>query len=735
MEISKTLKSTTWLQSILNSYSLIFFSQNNGFALCIALITFFTPIVGFFGLMAIVLINIVATLLGFNKKEIISGYYGFNALFVGLSLGYNYDVNYAFILLFVASIIILLLLTASLKGILESNGLPFLVFPFIITTWITSLSVHNFEYIELSENTIYALNDQLKQRSSIWFKIIHSLDESKLPYFVTGYLKTMAGIFFQETILAGSIVALGLLQFSRISFSLSILGFSCAYFYCFMLGADIQALHYNLLGANFIFVSIAIGCFFIIPNIYSYIAVILLSPIVLVTSLALNKICYVFQLNPYSLSFCIIVIGCLQALKQRLFTKYLKEIVIQYFSPEKTIYKYLNSIQRFKNEHLYKVSLPFIGEWNVSQGYDGNITHLGYWSKALDFVIKDELNNTYRMPKSAREGFNKTHFYCYDQDIISPFDGYVYSIINTVEDNDIGDMDIDNNWGNTIILNHLNGLYSQISHIKKDTFGVSVGQFLPKGTFIAKCGNSGRSPEPHIHFQFQTTPFVGEKTLAYPISYFIERTNEHLEVKISEVPKENAFISNVNINYLLSVVYALYPGQKYNIYDSKNELIETWEIFTNAYNKTYISCLNKRTYAYFVNDGTMLYFTDFEGSKNTVLFHFYLALYRQLQGFYKTVVVTDKVPLIHFNNSILQNLQDFAAPFYLFTRADFSTHFLHADNETVPQHVVIRSEVKATFLNKTFKKINYEMVISEYSFKKFTIHHKSKSKIYSIIKT
>ena len=108
--------------------------------------------------------------------------------------------------------------------------------------------------------------------------------------------------------------------------------------------------------------------------------------------------------------------------------------VIQYFSAEKTIYKYLNSIQRFKYEHLYKISLPFFGEWNVSQGYNGKITHLGDWSKALDFVIVDSKSNTYRERANARESFTRDNFYCYNKEIYAPYDGYVYDIINTVEE-------------------------------------------------------------------------------------------------------------------------------------------------------------------------------------------------------------------------------------------------------------------------------------------------------------
>lgn len=731
MRFIETLRTNYWLQCVLNSYSLIFFSNDNLFAICILAVSFFTPFIGLCGLISIVIINLTAYFIGFNKDEIKSGLFGFNALFLGMAIGYEFNFNLAFVILFLSSIIILLLITVSLKGFLSTNYLPFLSLPFIITYWIVSLSAVNFTNIQFDESHVFVINEAARNKTSSFYVFINSFDHIGLFPLAITYFKTLAGTFFQTSILGGFIIALGLLQFSRIAFSLSVLGFTCAYFFYSIFGADVNGLNHNLLGANFIFMSIAIGCFFVIPNINSYIAVVLLTPILLLTSLALSKILAVFQIHSYSFSFSLITILFLYALNQRLFATYLHLVTIQYFSAEKTIYKYLNSLQRFKNEHLYKISLPFVGEWNVSQGYDGKITHLGDWGKALDFVIEDSKSNTYMMPKSAREGFTKDSFYCYNKEILSPYDGYVYDIVNTVEDNDIGDMDTKQNWGNTIILNHLNGLFSQISHIKKDSFGVFIGQYVTKGTYLARCGNSGRSPEPHIHFQLQTIPVVGAKTLEYPTSYFIERQGNEKKLILSDVPKEGAFISNVQVNELLVIGFALMPGQKIVMQKENSSEKIYWEIFTDALNRTYIYCEKTKSYAYFINDGTMFYFTDFEGKKSSLLFQFYLASYRQLLGYYETISIKDKVPLIHFNNKLIAFFQDFFAPFYLFTTANYSSTFSYADNQYAPQNILINSVIEAKIINFTFKKINYELELKDHKIQRFTINHKNKSEAYS----
>ena len=57
--------------------------------------------------------------------------------------------------------------------------------------------------------------------------------------------------------------------------------------------------------------------------------------------------------------------------------------------------------------------------------------------------------------------------------------------------------------GNYIIIQHSEHEYSTIAHIKKDSFCVKVGDKVYRGQQIARCGNSGNTSEPHIHFQVQ----------------------------------------------------------------------------------------------------------------------------------------------------------------------------------------------------------------------------------------
>lgn len=151
--------------------------------------------------------------------------------------------------------------------------------------------------------------------------------------------------------------------------------------------------------------------------------------------------------------------------------------------------------------------LPFGGQWTVvNGGIDKEMSHS--WSipaqrYAYDFLMLDEDGKSHlgdpRKPES---------YYCYNRDILAPCEGTVLSIQDGHEDSLIdgkGSADCRANdiRGNHILINHGNKEYSLIAHIKKDSVRVGIGDTVMQGQILARCGNSGNSSEPHIHYQLQ----------------------------------------------------------------------------------------------------------------------------------------------------------------------------------------------------------------------------------------
>lgn len=713
-----------WLSSILNSYAQIFFSLNRVLAVIILLVTFIDPFIGACGLFSIVITNLLALLFGLSKPAIQEGVYGFNALLLGLALGYEYQFNTTFSIVFLSAIILLLLNTIWLGSVLGKYKLPFLGLPFLFTYWLIYLAVGSFEFISLQEQYIYVDNlKEIGSKSNIYL-FAHSLDKIQMPFLLKGYFKTLSATFFHKSILAGILISLGLLYHSRITFTLSFLGFFSAFLLFKLVGIPTTLLTDYLVGSNFIFFAIAIGGFYIIPSKGSYLSVIILIPVLSVFLIGFNKILEIYQLKSFTLAFSLLTILFLFVIQHLFHQKFVQFVSIQYYSAEKTIYKSLTASKRFKNAHLAKLILPFFGEWKVSQGYNGSITHLGEWSKALDFVITNTANKTYKDP-----GSNCVDYYCYNKPVIAPFDGYIYDIINHIEDNPINTVDTKHNWGNTIILNHQNGLFTQLSHLKKDSLKVSIGDYVTKGTILASCGNSGRSPEPHVHFQVQLSPKIGEVTYAYPISYYLLHKNNKHVLKTFEIPKENDVISNVEVNKLLKNNYDFQPGKTLRLTNKNNnkDFIE-WVIKTDAWNRTYIHCNKTNATIWFENDGISFYCYDFEGDKKSLLYKFYLANYKILLANYTDLNVEDNLPANSLAFNWLIKMQDFIIPFYQFISANYVSSIIYSDNLNTDK-IIIESKIESKLFNKKMHKMVFTMLHKEKTMQ-FTFNEISKTKTY-----
>ncbi|PWJ07666.1 M23 family peptidase [Streptomyces sp. NWU49] len=62
-------------------------------------------------------------------------------------------------------------------------------------------------------------------------------------------------------------------------------------------------------------------------------------------------------------------------------------------------------------------------------------------------------------------------------------------------------------YGNAVVINHGNGVYSQYAHLSQ--VNVKVGQIVKTDQKIALSGNTGNSSGPHLHFEIRTTPNYG----------------------------------------------------------------------------------------------------------------------------------------------------------------------------------------------------------------------------------
>jgi len=693
--LKSNLKLVELTAGIRNSYSVIFFSENAFFGLILIFITFFDLVAGFCGLLAVITANIFAVYFGFDNLSIKKGLYGFNALLTGLGLGINFEFSFLLVILVFLSAILSLLLTIVLEGIFRKYGSPYLSLPFLLAIWIFLMAAGKIGMLDTTQRGPFSFGFHTLSSIEIVINQIKIFFDSVFTNDVTRYfLKSLSSIYFQYGIIAGFIVFIGLLFHSRIATLYSFIGYIATLGFLNYSGIYFSEADFYYLGFNYILLSIAIGCYFLIPSIYSLLWVLILIPLNVIVTQGLFVLLSVWGLPVFSLPFNLIVIIFLYFLKLRYYKDdKLSEVYYFFPNPEKTLYNYLTNTDRFRNKTAIDFKLPFLGEWYVSQGYEGNITHKDKWKYAYDFIIKDFKGMHYKGDGSKAEDY-----YCYNKPVLAPADGTVENVIDDVADNEIGNVNTEDNWGNSIVIKHSEYLYSQMSHLKQGTIKVMPGDKVKAGQHIANVGNSGRSPEPHLHFQVQQEPKVGSYTLKYPFgNYLLSRDNKGEQrniLKSYSYPLEKEIIKNFDTLKLLKNSLAFSPGSliKYNYRGFINGLAE-FESVTDIYNVSYL--INKATgsKAYFSVENDSFYFYDYTGGKSDILYFVFLALYRIPLGYNYDSKISDKIRIDLIHNKYGMILQDLVAPFYVYKRANYNINFREIDNPIVPARIIIDSSV------------------------------------------
>jgi murein DD-endopeptidase MepM/ murein hydrolase activator NlpD len=146
--------------------------------------------------------------------------------------------------------------------------------------------------------------------------------------------------------------------------------------------------------------------------------------------------------------------------------------------------------------------LPFDGEWTVWWGGRTvweNFHAVSQDSRfACDFlVLKDG------KPFSG-EGAKNEDYFTFGQPVLAPAAGTVVAAANGVGDGTPGSFD--NNaepYGNRVVIDHGNGEWSVLGHLKKGSVVVKAGAKVRAGEKIAEAGNSGRSLQPSLHYHLQ----------------------------------------------------------------------------------------------------------------------------------------------------------------------------------------------------------------------------------------
>ena len=163
---------------------------------------------------------------------------------------------------------------------------------------------------------------------------------------------------------------------------------------------------------------------------------------------------------------------------------------------------------QFKYRTKTRLRLPFDGEWYVGSGGrtpEQNANHhYDYLTRFDTDLVRAE---DARFDRNANPPRNED-FAAFGLPVLAPGRGRVAMARDGIPDNVPGRINPKprERAGNFVVIDHGNGEYSFLAHLRRGSVAVRVGEELAAGRKVGECGNSGNSSGPHLHYGLHGAP-------------------------------------------------------------------------------------------------------------------------------------------------------------------------------------------------------------------------------------
>jgi len=509
--------------AVLRSYAQILFSRSRVVGALVILGTAIVPRVALYGLLATLLAFGVTRVFRLSEDLTATGLFGYNALLVGLGAGLLFGPTLDAQVLTVVGVVTAVFMTAALYSALGAAfNLPPLTLPFLFVFYLVIGAARILDVPLgplLAEQAMFAID---------------------LPRPINLFLQSLGALFFLPRADVGLVVLFALLFHSRIAVLLAVFGFAMAYLLEGRLLLVMDGTLPMVLGYNFVLTAIALGGVWFIPSPSSMLLAVGASLVCGLAAIGLVPLMSIQALPLLILPFNLTLILVMYAMRQRTRDGRPKAVDFPIGTPEQNLNYFRTRVARFGARYVLRFRAPFLGRWVCTQGVDGKHTHRNQWRHAFDFEVQDASGKTFR-----GEGSRPQDYLCYRLPVLAAADGTVARIIDDVEDSPIGQPNLQHNWGNLVLLYHAPGLYSLVCHLARGSIKVREGQFVRRGDVVGLCGSSGRSPVPHLHFQFQGTPTIGAPTLETELHDVVLETDTGANVASTLVAGEGDVVRNL----------------------------------------------------------------------------------------------------------------------------------------------------------------------------------------------
>ncbi len=628
--------------ALLGSYSQILFTRSRAVGILLLGATFVVPVQGLFGLGAVLVALGAARLFHFSSDSIRAGIFSYNALLVGLGIGALFVPSPAVVALAIVASLLAVIATATLNAALGATfNLPSLTLPFILVFYL-----------------LLAIAGELRGIEAVPLSWDPALQGEMLPHPVASYLKSLGALFFLPRIDAGLMVLAALLAYSRIAFVLSLIGFAVAWPATLLLVAVPDAQLHLMMGYNLVLVAIALGGVWFVPRPSAFLFAAVGTLVGAVLTIGGRTLTARLGLPLLILPFNLTVIPLLYAMRLRTRDGAPKAVDFWMGSPEENLNYFQTRMARFGYLYHVRFALPFLGKWACTQGNDGEHTHRGHWRHGLDFEVSGADGRTF-----SGSGTVPEDYHCYRLPVLAAADGTVARVADGVADNPIGEINAEENWGNAVVLYHGPGLYSVVAHLAAGSIKVREGEPVRRGTVLGLCGNSGRSPVPHLHFQLQATARLGAPTLAASFNEIVVASTDGEVLHANCLPEAGETVRNLERDPAIARLFDFPIQERFLLERTATGSSETVLSEVDLYGNLILRSEGKGGHLYFENQHSTFTIYDYQGPAGANLYLLQAALPRVPFDAAPRLTWCDHLVARHFFPLPLRLLRDFVAPF------------------------------------------------------------------------
>jgi len=506
-------------------YAAVLFCDNPAVGIVVLAITYSVPNIGSAGLLAALSAYLFARRLGFTTQFLATLQNGcktatqqqepyiYNSLLVGLSLGSIYQLNGQLIALIIVSAISTVFVTQFLANTLWQFGrLPVLSLPFVLVTWMVWL-------IARSTTGLMPFVAALPDHTYI------------IPW-VANIFKSLGLFFFVPHPLAGMLLFVAIAWTSRYLALLALSGYLAGFLTLLLIVGDAQGAPY--IGFNFMLVAMAVGGIFSVPSKMGFAVAVFGAALSALLAVAVARVSLPYGLPVLTMPFVLASLIILAGLSRRAKVTAPYLLLDKPALPEASYERVRLASARTGEIGSVPLLPPFLGQWHVYQSFNGAHTHQPPWQHALDFFIL-EGKTSFR-----QEGRKLEDYYCFGATVVAPAPGQIVACRDDLLDNPPGEVDTVRNWGNYLQIQIASGAIVVLAHLRQNSLLVKEGDWVTAGQWLANCGNSGRSPQPHLHMHVQNELVLGNPTIPFHLCNVITRaqTKEPATFQLNARPAE-----------------------------------------------------------------------------------------------------------------------------------------------------------------------------------------------------